>query len=83
MKRLTCAPRQDWQKLVEEDGLVWHNANGQTYWLEGVYYAFTPEEIHWIDTAKPDLYDLVIRLGDASVSNRGDCLDRVHIPLFF
>jgi glutathionylspermidine synthase len=80
VKRLLCQPRQEWQKLVENDGLVWHTANGQTYWLEGVYYSLTPEEIGSIEAATAELYDLFIRVGDALVSNKGDWLDRFHIP---
>ncbi len=82
MKRRTCPPRPDWQKLVEEDGLVWHTAGGQTYWLEGAYYAFTPSEIAGIETATHELYQLFIRVGDALASNKGDWLDRFAIPKF-
>lgn len=72
--------RPDWQRLVEEDGLVWHSAGGQTYWLEGACYVFAPDEIAWIEAATAELYALFLRVGDALVSHRGDWLERFGIP---
>jgi glutathionylspermidine synthase len=82
MKREICPPRPDWQRLVEEDGLVWHSAGGETYWLEGAYYSFRADEIAAIETATSELYDLFIRVGDALVSHQGDWLDRFGIPQY-
>lgn len=80
MKRQTCTSRANWQKIVEEDGLVWHTAGDQTYWLEGAYYSFRSDEVLAIETATAELYDLFIRVGDALVNDKGDWLDRFHIP---
>lgn len=80
MRRRTCASRPGWQKLVEEDGLVWHTAGGQTYWLEGAYYSFRPEEIQAIEIATAELYALFVRVGDALVNNKGDWFERFRIP---
>lgn len=80
MRRETCTSRENWQRIVEEDGLVWHTAGDQTYWLEGAYYSFRAEEIHAIETATAELYDLFIRVGDALVNDKGDWLDRFQIP---
>lgn len=80
MKRQLCDVRANWQSIVEEDGLVWHSINDQTYWLEGAYYAFHPHEIDAIERATAEVYQLLIAAGDKLVSGEGDWLDRFHIP---
>lgn len=80
MKRHICEARPNWQSIVEEDGLLWHSANNQAYWLEGAYYAFSPHEITAIETATAEIYQLFLAAGDRLVSKEGDWLDRFQIP---
>lgn len=84
MQRLTVAARPGWQQIVEQDGLVWHTANGQPYWNEGAYYSFTRAEIDSIEAATANLYELFLRVGDALVNERKDYdwMDRFGIPEF-
>lgn len=82
MIRHETAKRADWQKIVEEDGLVWHTSNGRAYWGEGVYYSFKRSEIEQIEEASNDLYKLFIRAGDALVNDKKGWLDKFGIPAY-
>lgn len=70
MIRKNVAPRPDWQRRVEEHGLIWHTPYGQPYWNEGVYYSFTAAEIEQIKEATANLYNLFLRAGDAMLGYR-------------
>jgi glutathionylspermidine synthase len=70
MIRKQIAPRPDWQRRVEEHGLIWHSPYGQPYWNEGVYYSFTAAEIEQITEATANLYQLFLRAGDAMLGYR-------------
>lgn len=70
MIRKNVAPRPDWQRRVEEHGLIWHTPYGQPYWSEGVYYSFTSAEIDQIKEATANLYNLFLRAGDAMLGYR-------------
>ena len=45
MRRVTLAPRLDWQDQVERLGFTFHTLDGETYWDESVAYAFSLEQI--------------------------------------
>ncbi|WP_079544935.1 glutathionylspermidine synthase family protein [Bradyrhizobium lablabi] len=45
MQRIICTERQDWRSTAEEYGFDFHTINGERYWDERAYYAFTLEEI--------------------------------------
>lgn len=79
MKRHLCTPRQEWPRLVQEDGLLWHSANEQTYWNEGTYYSFTPQEIETLEIATREVYEILLRVGDV-VSKSESWMDRFGIP---
>lgn len=80
MKRNLCTPRQEWPRLVKEDGLLWHSANDQTYWNEGVYYSFTPKDIETLEIATREVYELLLRVGDV-VSKSKYWMDQFGIPV--
>lgn len=69
MKRLTVAPRPDWQARVEARGLIWHTADGQPYWNEGTYYSFTAGQIEEIEATVTELYRLFLEAGQAIVDD--------------
>ncbi len=61
MKRITIAPRADWEKKVEEIGLIYHHTEGQPYWNESAYYSFRSAEIDRIELATNELHDMCLK----------------------
>ena len=45
MQRIPCDERSDWQQKAEAVGFQFHTIDGERYWDERAYYAFTLEEI--------------------------------------
>jgi len=61
MKRITIAPRPDWEKTVEEIGLIYHHTEGQPYWNESAYYSFRSAEIDRMELATNELHDMCLK----------------------
>lgn len=45
MQRIACAERDDWRQTADETGFDFHTVDGERYWDERAYYAFTLDEI--------------------------------------
>ncbi|MFH0296499.1 glutathionylspermidine synthase family protein [Bradyrhizobium sp. 31Argb] len=45
MRRIPCAERDDWRATAERAGFSFHSIDGERYWDERAYYAFTLDEI--------------------------------------
>jgi glutathionylspermidine synthase len=45
MQRITCPERSDWRTTAEETGFDFHTIDGEPYWDERAYYAFSLDEI--------------------------------------
>jgi glutathionylspermidine synthase len=45
MQRIPCPERDDWRETAEQCGFDFHEADGERYWDERAYYAFTIAEI--------------------------------------
>jgi glutathionylspermidine synthase len=45
MQRIACDERPDWREKAEAAGFLFHTIDGERYWDERAYYAFTLEEI--------------------------------------
>lgn len=60
MRRNAISPRPDWQKKVEECGLVFHTEGDQVYWNESAYYEFNAAEINEIETATEKLHGMCL-----------------------
>jgi glutathionylspermidine synthase len=45
MQRIVCPERDDWQSTADACGFDFHTIDGERYWDERGYYAFTLEEI--------------------------------------
>ena len=45
MRRIACLERDDWRSTAEACGFDFHTIDGERYWDERAYYAFTLEEI--------------------------------------
>jgi glutathionylspermidine synthase len=67
MERFTVAPRPDWQRTVEAEGLLWHG-NG-SYWDEGSAYRFSLAEIERIEAAVEEVHHLFVTAAEAVVSS--------------
>lgn len=63
MRRLTFAPRPDWQARLEAVGLTWHAATPEhpvPYWAEDAAYALTPAQVAALKRDAQRLTDLVL-----------------------
>ncbi len=82
MQRRTIAPRPGWQRIVEEQGLIWHTGNdGQPYWDESGHYVFTLAEIEQLEAATEAVYELFLKAGDRIVKDAA-LLSSLGIPDF-
>ena len=45
MRRIACPERDDWRATAETAGFDFHTIDGERYWDERAYYAFTLDEI--------------------------------------
>jgi glutathionylspermidine synthase len=45
MRRIPCSEREDWQATAEASGFHFHTLDGERYWDERAFYAFTLAEI--------------------------------------
>src|ERR1700720_1687454 len=45
MRRITCPERSDWRATAEGAGFDFHTIDGERYWDERAFYAFTLDEI--------------------------------------
>ena len=61
MKRVAITPRTDWEKKVEETGLIYHHTEGRPYWNESAYYSFRSTEIDRIELATNELHELCLK----------------------
>jgi glutathionylspermidine synthase len=59
MQRITIPPRNNWQKAVEQLGFGFHTTN-VPYWDESAYYAFSMDEILYIEKTSAELWDLCL-----------------------
>ncbi|MGW2615476.1 glutathionylspermidine synthase family protein [Streptomyces sp. NPDC001500] len=65
MRRHTVEPRPDWQRIVEEQGLVYpltRHPDGvlRPYWDESAYYAFTLDEVEALEETVEELHAMCL-----------------------
>ncbi|HLZ83730.1 MAG TPA: glutathionylspermidine synthase family protein [Caulobacteraceae bacterium] len=70
MIRRDVAPRNQWRRSVEEQGLIWHSAGGAPYWNESAYYGFALAEIEEIEAATAELYAMFLAAGQYVVDKQ-------------
>ena len=58
MYRKRVAPRLDWQRIVEDQGLDFHTIDGDLYWDESAYYEFTARQIDALEAATNALHEM-------------------------
>jgi glutathionylspermidine synthase len=80
MTRYDCRPRPDFQKIVQEQGLLYHhNADGSPYWEEKAYYAFTSREIDTLYEAAKELHQMFLAAA-AHILQKKNGLEQLAIP---
>jgi len=83
MRRLVCRERDDWQATAEACGFDFHTIDGQRYWDERAFYAFTLTEIeHGIEAPTGEIDAMCLELC-ASVAGDERHLRRLRIPEAF
>jgi glutathionylspermidine synthase len=78
VKRLTITPRANWQRQVEELGLIYHTADDHPYWDESTCYRFGSSEIDVLEAATEELQRLCLAAGQYIIDN--DRFDELQIP---
>ncbi|MBS0226850.1 MAG: glutathionylspermidine synthase family protein [Proteobacteria bacterium] len=68
MQRIETKERADWRAQAERDGFTFHTIDGEPYWDESAYYAFTLREIEDdIEAPTNELHQMAIALVDEVV----------------
>src|SRR5476651_2830805 len=68
MRRIAAAPRADWQKKVEEAGLIWHTG-AQPYWDESAFYEFTAKEVDILEAATNELEKMTLAAAQFAIDH--------------
>ena len=83
MQRITCPERDDWRKTAEACGFDFHTIDGDRYWDERGYYAFTLDEIEQkIEAPTSEIDALCLELVGRAVGDE-KILTRLKIPEAF
>jgi len=69
MKRVAIKPRADWEKKVEQIGLIYHHTEDHAYWNESAYYSFRSTEIDRIELATNELHDTCLQAAQHIIDN--------------
>lgn len=78
MYRKRIAPRLDWQRIVEDQGLDFHTIDGDLYWDESAYYEFTARQIDTLEAATNELHAMSLAAVQHVLDE--DRLDEFQIP---
>src|ERR1043166_4708807 len=80
MQRITCPERDDWRATAESAGFDFHTIDGERYWDERAYYAFTLEEIErGIEAPTGEIDAMCLELVGKALANE-EYLQRLKIP---
>ena len=83
MRRIDCPERDDWRLTAEAAGFDFHTIDGERYWDERGYYAFTLDEIErGIETPTGEIDAMCIELVGSAVDDEST-LARLKIPEAF
>jgi glutathionylspermidine synthase len=83
MRRIDCPERDDWQSTAEAAGFDFHSIDGERYWDERGYYAFTLDEIErGIETPTGEIDAMCLELVGSAVDDE-NTLKRLKIPEAF
>ncbi len=80
MERRAVAERPDWRATAERMGFTFHHQDGQKYWEEGAWYAFSLDEVEQgIEAPSAELHALCRDLVDEVVGSDA-LMHRLAIP---
>ncbi len=80
MQRIVCSERDDWRATAEAAGFDFHTIDGERYWDERAYYAFTLDEIErQIETPTGEIDAMCLELVGKAVADE-EYLRRLKIP---
>jgi glutathionylspermidine synthase len=83
MQRITCPERSDWRTTAEKTGFDFHTVDGERYWDERAYYAFSLDEIEdQIEAPSGEIDAMCLELVGNAVDDE-DYLHRLKIPETF
>jgi glutathionylspermidine synthase len=83
MQRITCPERDDWRTTADETGFDFHTIDGERYWDERAYYAFTLDEIeHQIEAPTGEIDAMCLELVAHAIDDEST-LRRLKIPEAF
>src|SRR6201998_4794346 len=83
MRRIACPERDDWRATAEQCGFAFHTIDGERYWDERAYYAFTLDEIeHGIETPTGEIDAMCLELAGRVIGDERQ-LRRLKIPEAF
>lgn len=80
MQRIICPERDDWRATAENSGFDFHTIDGERYWDERAYYAFSLGEIeHEIEAPTGEIDTMCLELVGKAVEDE-EYLQRLKIP---
>ncbi|WP_108790427.1 glutathionylspermidine synthase family protein, partial [Xanthomonas fragariae] len=83
MQRIAIAERPDWREHAESLGFHFHTIDGEPYWDERTYYAFSLRQIEDdIEAPTQELHDMAMHLVDEVVSSEA-LMTQLAIPRFY
>ena len=83
MQRVSCPERDDWRATAEQCGFDFHTIDGERYWDERAYYAFTLDEIERrIEAPTAEIDAMCLELVGVAVDDE-EYLRRLKIPEAF
>src|ERR1700754_2594634 len=83
MQRIVCPERDDWRATAEACGFDFHTIDGERYWDERGYYAFTLDEIERrIEAPTGQIDEMCLALVSKAIDDE-DYLKRLKIPETF
>jgi glutathionylspermidine synthase len=83
MRRIVCPERDDWQATAESCGFDFHTIDGERYWDERAYYAFTLDQIErQIEAPTGEIDAMCLELAGRAIGDE-KILRRLKIPEAF
>jgi glutathionylspermidine synthase len=70
MIRHPSTVRNNWQKSVEELGLIYHHTQGRPYWDESKFYEFTANQVDVLEAATNEIQRLYLLAGQKIIDEQ-------------
>lgn len=83
MQRVSTTPRENWRSIVESQGMHYHTDEGELYWDESAYYAFTPAQVEELERATYALNELCLQAVQHVIDSHRELFPLFSIPKEF